>query len=133
MKPSDDSEERPKSKLTQEEERLVQLRNEKTRLEKEIDILKIRYEDRQIMFQTQERSFRDKVRVDEDAIARQLADNKAKSDKLDRTQSEVNQLKAQMEESLRKQRDLLLKKEVELDQDLEKVRNERAEIAKRIK
>lgn len=125
-------EEPPKSKLSQEEERLVYLKNERLRLEKEIDILRIRYDDRQRMFQEQERQFQQKVRVDQDLITKQLVDNKSKSDKLDKTQSEVNQMRAKVEESAKKQREILLRKEVELDKALDGIKKERAELAKNL-
>lgn len=128
-----DIEEPVKSKLTQEEEKLIQLGNEKIRLEKEIDILRIRYEDHQRLFSIQERDYQKKIQVDQDLIIKQLAENKMKHERLERTQSEVNQMRATIEKSALEQKDLLLRKEVELDEALNKVKEERAELAKRIK
>lgn len=113
-------------------DRVVQLRNEKTRLEKEIDLLRIRYEDRQHSFKKQADEFVSHQRADTDKINRQLVDNKAKEDRLNKTQSEVNQIRAQIEKDVQVQKDLLLRKEVELDQKLDEVKKIKADLAERL-
>lgn len=120
------------SKIEFEENRLVILRNEKNRLEREIDILKIRHEDRKVELERLLRDFQSSKRVDNDTIARQLLDNKAREDKLQKTQMEVNLLRVQIEQDANKQKDLLLRKEVELDRLIEETKQQKAELAKRL-
>lgn len=122
----------PESNIEFEENRLTILRNEKTRLEREIDILKIRYEDRKNELERLLREFQETKRVDNDKIARQLFDNKTREDKLQKTQMEVNQLRSQIEQDAIKQKDLLLRKEVDLDRLIEETKQQKAELAKRL-
>ena len=121
-----------KTKEDIEESRLVILRNEKNRLEKEIDILKIKYDNQQRLFQEQANGFKERFRVDLDKIEKGLKDNKEKETKLLKTQSEVNELKAKFEVDMQSQKDLLLRKEVELDEAKDEVKKTRAELLARL-
>lgn len=118
--------------MTDESTKLINLNNEKSRLEKEIDVLKIRYNDQLHAFEKLGREFKEKQRVDIDNINRQLVENKARELKLQKTQSEVNALKAQIEEQAENQKNLLLKKEVELDRLTTEVKAQREELAARL-
>lgn len=119
----------PKTKIQMEEERLIQIRNERQRLEKEIDILRVRYDERQRLLQEQSKSFVEKQRVDQDLIVKQIHDNKMLQERLLKTQSEVNQLRARIEKDAETQKRILLEKEVELDKRIQEAKDEKVQVA----
>lgn len=125
-------EEKPRTTLETEADRLLVMRHEKTRLEKEIDILMLRYQERQRLLEEQGRAASERTRVDQDRIVQQLTDNKRFEERLLKTQSEVNQLRAKIEADAVKQKNILLEKEVQLDASLADVQALKAQLAQRL-